>query len=432
MLNHRHFKNLENFYSRNPYIFSFLFISFALCLNTLYNSLSAQWSLPWQHSTFLISPVERFFDFFTYFFSFPNSEAYKIGSSALIHPSQLDGYLKNNSFESGLLLSSGKPIILQTPLNALIALPISNIMQKFNVMHVYLTLLFFCFFIILSMLDEFSRFSKMVKILSFVISYPFLLNIFKGNIFITINLIFIIMAFYAAFYKKNLFYSSLFLSISININPLSGSLTLLYLVFNKINFIKSSLLTIFLSVLIFLLSYLVITSYVENYNLSNFLLSLKWFYINLLNINSFIASTSMTSFFQTIGFNFNIEIYLMIIFLNIFFSITLIFGFIKSKIPTDIYVFGVFILFSLVSFLFPNDYLLLFWIPLIFIINNFGNDGFNRIRFLCSLVILFVLSPKVYIVLGENFQNFANGLIFTLIAIKIIKLAYTKKENISQ
>lgn len=421
MLNRKNFNDLNKFFIENPFTFTFIFIFSAIGLNTLYNCLAAQWGLTWPHTNFLIASTERFSDFFSYIYSFDKSKEYQTEPNLLILLTQMDNYLNSDVFKFGFLIGNGDPIHFQTPLNYSIGLYLNEALQRFNVVILFIILVFFTYYIIYCFLARMAKKSSLFFICGFIISYPLIFGFFEGNIFSLINVMFIVTSFYLAFYNKNLLYSSIFLSISANINPVSIIFVLMYLPFGIKNFIKSFIYTFIFSILIFAFFYFMVIYFSENYTLDNFILSLKWFHRNLLNYENFSFSTSLTSFLGTIGFKYNLNLYIIVFIINLIFICLLMLGFIRKHIPKDIFIFGICITYALISPFFSNEYLILYWLPLVYMISSISEDKFNEFRFVCSLTLLVLLTPKVYPVFGDNLQDFINGLMLVLISIYLSK-----------
>lgn len=419
----------------------FFYIFIGLSINSIFNSLAFALGLQYPVTTFLFHPGDLFADFFKVIFSFPHESPPPTNQGKF--NDLLQQYLSANNPYGGVhALKSGNLTNFHlTPLSALFSIISAKLMAFISPLNYYalilLLILAAIFYTFKSL--KYSCFNLFIIISAFLLSYPFLFAVTRGNVYSIIAGIAVI-NFLILSYKYDSEKSILklfLLALAINIRPNLIIFIFALLINDGKKIINKSLIFdtgIFLlfSAVIFAISLFLANILYTDYSLSNFLAGLKIYHsIYVVGDGGLAFGSSLFGALKA-AFNFNpyLEVASALFCLALFLSFT--FLYLKRRLDKILYVFtlcGVYILGSPVV---ADYHLLVFFAPLVLIHleNKLNNDLSTKRKIIFFTSILMLIPKNIFFIDGMSLQVIFNPLILliSLFAIYFLKIsrAYTK------
>jgi hypothetical protein len=417
-------------------IFILLFVG--LSINSIFNSLAFAFGFQYPFTTFVFMPADLFADFFKVIFSFPHEGSIGIHQGKFHDLLQM--YLSSSNPYGGIQsLQSAKPTHFHLPpLSAIFSIISAQLMVFIDPLIYYglilLLILVSIYYMFRSLND--SRTNLLLLISSFIISYPFLFAVTRGNIYSIIAAIaainFLILGFNNKKGRSTL--RLFFLAFAVNIRP-----NLIIFIFallandtNKIadkRFIFEAGKFLIFSAIIFIISLSFSEILYKDYSFANFIAGLRIYHSNYVIGDAGLAFGS--SLFGALKFifkfqpNFEIASALLSLFLFSFFT----FAYFKSRIDRITYIYTLCGVYTLGSTVIADYHLLVFFAPLALIhldkqskLNN-NLPIIQKLVFISSIV---MLVPKNFFFMnGISLQVIFNPLIllcsFFILTYKILK-----------
>ena len=418
-----------NLYKNNFYFLVFLFIFLGLALNSIFNSISAEFGRNYPYSTFLYNPNDLFADYFKFIFSYPGWENIKIDRN---YETLLD-YLLNNPFRGKIEFNELTNLHVP-PLTTLFCLLNVWVMKNISPIILYSILIFTYAFLVNQLTSKVCKLKLdgIFLMVSFLISYPTIFFITRGNIYAGINGLLLICYIFFLNINKTKTVPMLLLSIAVNLRP-NAIIFALGMLIKKFNihyydFIKFTILTsgIFLASL-----YLSHILY-PDYNVSNFLSALKIYYQKYAIGNNGLAFGSSILGLEKILFNFRYISFFEIFnfFTGAILTIIAVYLLHVNRISNAAYFFLLSAIYALFSGVFADYHLLIFFAPIILLYNSPPvklesiklNPYQDQIIFLASLLLLI---PKNYFYFhGYSVQVLLNPIILCVSMALLIKRSF--------
>lgn len=402
---------------------TFFLIFIGLSINSIFNSLAFAFGFHYPFTTFVFTPGDLFADFFKVIFSFPHEGEIAIQQNRFYD--LLHIYLNANPYGGIQALHSGSLTHFQLPpLSGLFSIISAQLMVFVDPLIYYglillliLTAIFYTF-----KSFNYSRSNLLIFISAFILSYPFLLAVTRGNvysIFAGISVInFLVLSY--KYDKERSMLMLFFLALAINIRPNLIIFIFALLRNNNKKIINRNLIIdtgIFLTfaISIFAISLLLIEALYKEYSFSTFLTAVKIYHSMYVIGDGGLAFGS--SLFGALKFIFKFhpqfEIASALFSLSLFLFFT--FAYFKSKIDKTTYIYtlcGVYILGSSVI----GDYhLLVFFAPLALIYLDTKNKVSSNLSAIQKLVfissILMLVPKNIFFIKGISLQVIFNPLI---------------------
>lgn len=411
-------------------IFIYLFIG--LSINSIFNSLAFALGFQYPFATFLFTPDDVFGDFFKTIFSFPYQGTIAIPQGGFYNLLQI--YLSADNPYGGIqALNAGNlSHFHMPPLSALFSLISAQLMvfiHPFNYYGLILLLMLAAIFYTFRSLNC-SRVNLLFFISAFILSYPLIFAVTRGNVICMIVGITVInfLIFSYKYDKPRRILMLFLLALAVNLRPNSIIFIFALLINDGKKVIKKSLIFdvgIFLifSLGIFFISLFLASILYSDYSLPNFLAGLKIYHSLYIVGNGGLAFGS--SLFGALKIIFKSPPYLEIIttliclcFFTFFTSLYL-----KRIITKITYIYILCGIYTLGSPVFADYHLIVFFAPLVLIYltkKNKLDPNLSKTYKLIFFASILMLVPKnIFFVHAYSLQIIFNPLIllFSLFAI---------------
>jgi hypothetical protein len=331
------------------------------------------------------------------FFPLENLETY---------PDFIQDYWFNNPYKGLAGLMNGELTNLSaTPLGIISSFFTAYL---FNFIGIFETVIFFVIASIFSFYLLINRISIEKKYIfiflaSFIISYPFLFLLQRGNFFAFLSFIFLAFALILSQQKNtNFWLLSIFFAISVLYRP-NIILFAPFFLFGQQTFCFNAFKLMFTFIIITILSFYIANAIYLDYNFLTFLDGLKIYNkLYVLGDDGYAYSISFLSLLKSLNkfFVLNIPISLLLSFnyclALIFFTLTFLLRY-KKIIGDYVFLFLLVSLNALLTPVFADYHLVLFFIPIIYYLNqkNYKNKDNFYIYIIC--ICLFSMSPMNYL-----------------------------------
>jgi hypothetical protein len=401
-----------------------LLIFIGLGANSIFNSLAFALGFQYPFTTFVFIPADLFADFFKVIFSFPHEGAIEIHQGKF--HDLLKMYLSGNNPYGGIqAVNSGNlSHFHMPPLSALFSLISAQLMVFIDPLHYYGLILLFMLAAIFYTFRSLncSRVNLFTFIAAFILSYPFIFAVTRGNVYSIISGITVISFLILSYkYDKSRGIFMLFLlAIAINIKPNLIIFIFALLVNDGTKIIKKNLIFdigIFLmfSAGIFATSLIFANILYPDYSLSNFLTGLKIYHSLYVIGNGGLAFGS--SLFGALKFIFKSSPHLEIITTLICFCFFTFFTklYLDRIITKVTYIYILCVIYTLGSPVFGDYHLIVFFAPLVlaFIATRNKLDAnlppTYKLVFISSILML--VPKNIFFMNGISLQIIFNPLI---------------------
>jgi hypothetical protein len=437
---------MSSFSKKINHIFSFasrkksnlLFVGLVLvilftALNAIYSSIFYAFSIG--SGTFLFHG-DLFADFFKFIFSYPYAENY-IKESYINLPNLLKEYAINNPYQGVAAFDNwGKKFshLHVTPLTTLISLLLIDSFDFFGYLLTSIAVITLVFASIFFSIKNFctTRFEFYFLFLLFVLSYPFLFLVQRGNVFSFIATISLVFSY--IFIKKNKISTAAFLvALAINIRPnlIIFSPFIFWISNRHIKFI------IFLFLYLgsqFFLSLLICSGLYPDYTLTNFAKALT-LYKELYVIGNWGVgfNTSIFGLLKVVALALNsiikidirgvLEVLILLtglMTIGLFFQLNYMYH--KKKFNEIEFCYLLTATLMLGTTVIADYHLLIFIIPIMVIVNNYSvNLLLKKSSVLIFLTSCFVLSPfNYFLYAGIYFSEFLKTILVVASCVYII------------
>lgn len=412
-----------------------LYVFGGLALNSIFNSLAVAFGYSFPATSFLFPSDDLFADFFKTNFAIASSIGIYLDSSGL--PNLIQDYLSSNAY----LKKDGISFFHLPPLTMLISIGIVFLMNTVGPLPSFLLLLFLLIFVIYValLICRFSFKNSIIWALIFLVSYPILFLITRGNLLSGLATFLIFLALILFFAKKNLLILLLLAALAINIRPnLVVLLAPIFIGGYRFRFKYIFIFSLF-SVVVFFGSLQFSHSLLPEYTYSKFTWGLNVYH------QLFVAGGAGVNYGSSLygalrmlfGYSYFIELYSFLICLALSLYATLLFFLEKLNLMT--YIFVLCAICCLVTPIFADYHLTIFFLPLLFLeISNLkkvyslrfscSKKEANYITFACTALIV----PKNYAFYGGeiSWQVVLNPLIL-LVIVSLLLLPALRRDSLN-
>ncbi len=352
---------MDNFTSR---VVISIFIG--LALNSIYNSLAVAFGYDFPSTSFLFQSSDLFADFFKTNFAIAHEIGLSIDQSHL--PPLIRKYLNLNPYQGISSLESGKISVSHLPPLTMLVL-IFNIflMKSIGAMPSFLllfSLFLACIFGVLRFVGLSIRDSAF-WLGAFFFSYPILFLITRGNLLSGLVTLALFVALFLFIRGNNLLVALLLMSFAINLRPnLAIFLFVVFIGPNKIN-IKNLIFCLTMIAAFFCTSLLVVHMIISDYSLSNFLIGLNNYHHLYVDSGAGVpyGSSLYGALWAIFGYHRYFELTIFIFGLSLLLYVTVLHFF--SKIDLVEYIFILCALCCLMTTIFADYHLTIFFLPLL-------------------------------------------------------------------
>lgn len=425
------YKEISKILLKTPAHAVFILIIIGLGLNSIFNSISVALGAEFPRNTFLYISTDLFADFFKWIFSYPHSFPLKIDESSIL----LNSYINQNPYNGISGLANGTLTHFHSPpLSTTISLAYLNLMNFIDPRMLYLASILIMFVTVYFFFKKYvvCKTDKSLLFLSFLLSYPTLFFITRGNIFAGIVALSLI-AYLVLLHRKEHFYIAiLLLAIAVNLRPNAIIFIFALLIADRSKII-GLICFICLSTLIFFSSLSISNILYPEYTFRHFLDGLKTYHSIYVIGNGGVAYGS--SLFGAFKMMFGYVRYLEPIISLIGISVVLYASYrlIKNYLSDTAYIFILCAIYALCSSVFADYHLMVFFAPIIFLYLDNNKTPYQPTGFLARrkfevifFSCIFQLIPKNYYFLNEiSFQVILNPLVLVFaVASLLVKFNY--------
>ncbi|MDH6154049.1 hypothetical protein M2124_000305 [Polynucleobacter sphagniphilus] len=404
-----------------------LIILTLLFLNSTYNSFAVAMGFQFPYTTFLHNSNDLFGDYFKVIFSYPGADRAVISEGSFLRNYQLHPYGNLTALNQGLVSNIGL-----TPLSTIISIGTMNVANFFNPMYVYVINIILLLLIMNLFIRENIKSIYIVLLINiaFILSYPVLFAIDRGNILSIINSILIII-FFNKFYTNKIKVSLIFLAIAVNIRPNALILLLVLLLLDDDFKAKAKYLILFLTVALVIagVSYIFSNILYPDYTFSNFISALKIYRRDYLIGNWGLGYGS--SLFGALKFIFGWHSLLEII-AYIISCLGIIFLFYidsKKKLESYTHAYIVLSIYILSSSVIADYHLAVFFSPILLMLINKTDEVSGVIEWIIIVGSALILGPKNYFFISEvSYQVLLNPLILLISMALIFALKFRNQD----
>ena len=421
---------LYKFLINKPAHSLFVLIYASFILNYIFCFLSVAFGAPVHNGTIIFGSYDLFADYFKVTFSYPHSFNLHLNEASAL----LNSYLIENPYGGILALSQGGLTHFHlTPLSTLFSLLNLNLMHDFDP-----RLLFTALIVSMILLPYFllkasalSKTDAFLFFLSFILCYPTLFFIARGNILSGIVAISLIAYLVLVFKNKSFLLALLLLAFAVNVRP--NAIIFIFAIFIAENRPKLTGLIYFtlLTVAIFFTSLEISNVFYPEYTLGHFINGLNIYHSIYVIGNLGLASGS--SLFGALKFVFGYANYfeLIVSIISALLLLNATFCVVNHKLSKPIYLFILCALYTLCSSVFADYHLMVFWGPLLVICSARNNDLYQSPKLMSDrdfLIIffscVFVLVPKNYLFIQEvSLQVFLNPILLLSVTFMLLASA---------
>ena len=411
----------------------FIFIYTGFILNYFFLLLSFSFGVPIHEEANIFGTFDLFGDYFKVALSYPHSYIFQLNETSAL----FNTYIIENPYGGVAALRQGEYTHFHlTPLSTLFSLLNLKLMHYFDPMILFVSLIslivLLAYFFLRAHIP--SKTDATLFFFSFILCYPTLFFIARGNVFSCIVAFSLIAYLVLIFKNKYFFLALLLLAVAVNIRPNAIIFILaLFINENKSKF-TGLIYFILFTTAIFFSSLTISNALYPEYTAGHFLDGLKVYHSMFVVGDGGLASGS--SFFGGLKSLFGYSKYFefiasgigaLLLFCATFFMV-------HRKLSKPIYLFILCSLYTLCSSVFANYHLMVFLGPILnlYIASNktlydspilVTDRDFLIIFFSC----LFVLIPKNYLMYGDvSFQVILNPLfLFAVTVLLLSNLAYS-------
>lgn len=404
-----HRENIVNQLLRRPALGAFILIFLMLALNAIFNSLASAFGFNFPYTTFLFNSNDLFADYFKVIFSYPDAGNLRIEGTSRVSK-LLATYLDYNSYQGYVGLPTGSLTHFHlTPLTTFFSLINLKLMKYVNPIYLFIGMLLINIYGIYIIIREiaFCKTDKILWCLTFLICYPTLFLVTRGNLFAGITALSLIGYLILMYKGKQRYLAIALLALAVNIRPNSIIFVCALLLGKSESKVKDLLVFLAVAASFFLTALSLSNFLYADYTISNFLAGLRTYHaLYVVQDNGMTYGSSLYGLLKAVfGFNAYFESASALIGAAIVATATAYY--VSNKISKLSFVFNLCSAYALSSSVFADYHLLIFLAPLMCLYLQSGSSCHpleTPLRKQEMILIFFssilLLSPKNYVFHG--------------------------------
>ena len=423
------FKEIFKLLLKTPAHGVFVLITMGLGLNSIFNSISVALGAKFPKNTFLYSSTDLYADFFKWIFSYPHSFALKVSESSIL----LNSYINQNPYNGIHGLVNGSLTHFHIPpLGATISMAYLHLMKFIDPSILFMASILIIAVTVYLFLKKYvaCKTDATLLFISFLISYPTLFFITRGNIFAGITALSLIVYLVLLHRKEHFYFAIFLLAVAVNLRPNAVIFIFALLIVNDRSKITGFIWFLCFSALLFFISLYISNVLYPEYTFRHFLDGLSIYYsIYVIGSGGLSYGSSLFGAFKML-FGYARYIEPIISFSGISVVLYASYKLLKSYLSPTTYIFILCAIYVLCSSVFADYHLMVLFAPIILLYLDNSKAPYQASEFLAKRTFeiiffscIFQLIPKNYFFLNDvSFQVILNPMVLafavTLLLVK--------------